>query len=128
MQNISFNEKYLPSELWKISEYISLTHKGLFKDTRTLSISNTLYLEHPLSRTLSLSISNKSLGPLRVRDRESIVSTSQGRIRRRGGGVCSAPPPPPKNFLYDYDHQSDLSHSRLFLNNVFYTFLKQAKR
>ena len=30
-------------------------------------------------------------------------------------------------FLYDYDHQSVLSHSRLFLNNVFYTFLKQAK-
>ena len=31
-------------------------------------------------------------------------------------------------FSYDYGHQSVLSHSRLFLNNVFYTFLKQAKR
>ena len=33
-----------------------------------------------------------------------------------------------KILSYDYDHQSVLSHLRLFLNNVFYTFLKQAKR
>ena len=31
-------------------------------------------------------------------------------------------------FSYDYDHQSISSLSRLFLNNVFYMFLKQAKR
>ena len=53
---------------------------------------------------------------------------------RGGGGGGSGAIGPPRILLtftfysYDYDHQSVSSLSRLFLNNVFYMFLKQAKR
>ena len=57
-----------------------------------------------------------------------------GGVGGGGSGAMPPPPPPPKNFpnfhifSYDYDHQSVSSLSRLFLNNVFYMFFKQAKR
>ena len=60
----------------------------------------------------------------------------RGAYFRGGGGAYyrPCPPPPPRifptfiYFLYDYDHQSVLSHSRLFLNNVFVYVFKPSQK